>query len=170
MTTPIETPAFVIDQKTLEAGLAANLSWRQSDMKDKTETIEQMIQAPEKVVYGWELILDLHGCNPCTFTRDCLDRYFSRLCDLIDMEKCEVHYWDDLGLPKEERQTSPLTKGTSAVCFILTSTIVVHTLDELRAVYVNIFSCQEFEPDLPAEVTAKWFEADSCERTFIRRS
>ena len=82
MTTPIATPAFMIDQKTLEAGLAANLFWRQSDMKDKTETIEQMIQAPEKVVYGWELTLDLHGCNPSTFTRECLDRYFSRLCDL----------------------------------------------------------------------------------------
>ena len=129
-----------------------------------------MIQAREDVPYGWELILDLHHCNPRTFTRDGLDRYFSRLCNLIDMEKCDVHYWDDLGLPKEERQTSPLTKGTSAVCFILTSTVVVHTLDELKAVYVNIFSCREFEPDLAADVTAKWFEADSFERTFIKRS
>ena len=120
--------------------------------------------------YGWELILDLHGCDPRTFTRERLDRYFSRLCDVIDMEKCEVHFWDDVGVPPEERQTSPRTKGTSAVCFILTSTIVVHTLDELRAVYVNIFSCQEFAPDLAAEVTAKWFGAGSHERTFITRS
>ena len=61
------------------------------------------------------------------------------------MEKCQVHYWDDVGVPPEERQTSPLTKGTSAVCFILTSAIVVHTLDDLGAVYVNIFSCKEFD-------------------------
>ena len=58
------------------------------------------------------------------------------------MEKCEVHFWDDVGVPLEEQQTLPNTKGTSAVCFILTSTIVVHTLDLLRAVYVNIFSCK----------------------------
>ena len=124
----------------------------------------------EVVPYGWELVLDLHNCDPTTFTRDHLDQYFTKLCDLIDMEKCEVHFWDDVGVPESEQQTSPHTKGTSAVCFILTSTIVVHTLDKLRAVYVNIFSCQEFEPDLAAEVTAKWFEADSYERTFIRRS
>ncbi len=78
--------------------------------------------------YGYELILDLHGCNPNTFTRDHLDRYFTELCDLIEMEKCEVHS-GTMSIPPEEQQTEPHTKGTSAVCFILTSTIVVHTLD-----------------------------------------
>lgn len=119
--------------------------------------------------YGFELILDLHSCNPATFTRDHLSRYFTELCDLIHMKMCEVHFWDDLGVPPEERQTSPMTKGTSAVCFILTSTIVVHTLDELKAVYVNIFSCMEFEPALATKFTEKWFEAGSCKRTFIKR-
>ncbi len=119
--------------------------------------------------YGWELILDLHGCNPATFTRDHLDRFFTEFCDLIDMEKCEVHFWDDVGVEEEEQQTSPHTKGTSAVCFILTSTIVVHTLDLLEAVYVNIFSCKAFDPDAAADFTKKWFEAESCERSFINR-
>ena len=78
-------------------------------------------QRPKVASYGYELILDLHGCNPTTFTRDHLDRYFTKLCDLIEMEKCEVHFWDDVDVPPEEQQTEPHTKGTSAVCFILTA-------------------------------------------------
>ncbi len=119
--------------------------------------------------YGFELILDLHHCSPSTFSRVRLDEYFTKLCDLIDMEKCEVHFWDDVGVPIEERQTSPQTKGTSAVCFILTSTIVVHTLDILEAVYVNIFSCKGFDPAVAAEFTENWFQAGSCKSTFVPR-
>lgn len=120
--------------------------------------------------YGFELILDLHDCNSDRFTREDLDEYFTQLCELIQLQKCEVHFWDDVGVPKAERQTEPHTKGTSAVCFILTSTIVVHTLDILKAVYVNIFSCKEFDPDLAAEFTKNWFEAGSCRPTFITRN
>jgi len=127
--------------------------------------LEQYLETP----YGGELILDLHGCNRAKFTRDCLDLYFTKLCDLIHMEKCEVHFWDDIGVPPDERQTSPHTKGTSAVCFILTSSIVVHMLDELNAVYVNIFSCKEFDPVLAAKFTEEWFQANSCNHTFIDR-
>ena len=123
----------------------------------------------EKAPYGYELILDLRECNPDTFNRSKLDQYFTTLCDLIDMQKCEVHFWDDIGVPIEEQQTSPQTKGTSAVCFILTSTIVIHTLDLMEAAYINIFSCKTFDPALAEEFTAKWFEASSCNSTFITR-
>ena len=120
--------------------------------------------------YGYELVLDLHDCNPEKFNRSDIDRYFRELCRRISMEKCEVHFWDDVGVPPDERQTLPHTKGTSAVCFILTSTIVVHTLDILKAVYVNIFSCKAFDPDLAAGFTKEWFEAASCDSTFIERT
>ncbi len=119
--------------------------------------------------YGFELVLDLHGCNPAKFNRADIDGYFTELCRRISMEKAETHYWDDLGVPTDEQQTSPQTKGTSAVCFILTSTIVVHTLDLLSAVYVNIFSCKAFDPEVATEFTQEWFEAGSCKSTFIDR-
>ena len=119
--------------------------------------------------YGYELVLDLHDCNPEKFNRPDIGRYFTELCRRISMEKCEVHFWDDVGVPREERQTSPQTKGTSAVCFILTSTIVVHTLDLLGAVYVNIFSCKSFDPEVATEFTKEWFEAGSCKSTFLDR-
>ena len=137
-------------------------------MEAKINSIEK-VEWQGATPYGYELILDLHGCSSARFTRDHLDLYFTRLCNLIDMEKCEVHFWDDVEVPIEERQTSPQTKGTSAVCFILTSTIVVHTLDILDAVYVNIFSCKAFDPAVAAEFTENWFQAGSCKSTFVPR-
>lgn len=113
--------------------------------------------------------MDVHQCDVATFNRNSLDQFFSKLCDLIDMEKCAVHFWDDVGVPEEEQQTSPQTKGTSAVCFILTSTIVVHTLDLLGAVYVNIFSCKEFDPAAAERFTREWFGGEVAKSTFIER-
>ena len=81
----------------------------------------------------------------------------------------EVHFWDDVGVPEDEQQTSPQTKGTSAVCFILTSTIVVHTLDLLGAVYVNIFSCKEFDPAAAERFTREWFGGKTAKSTFLER-
>ena len=127
------------------------------------------LEKQSTIHYGKELILDLHSCNPSTFNRDSIDRYFTELCELIDMQRCKVHFWDDVGLPPEECQTLPHTKGTSAVCFILTSSIVIHTLDILKAVYVNIFSCKEFDAEAAADFTKKWFEAGTCDPRFIRR-
>lgn len=119
--------------------------------------------------YGYELILDLHGCDVSTFNRKSLDGYFEKLCKAIDMVKCERYWWDDVGVAEEEKQTSPHTKGTSAVQFILTSTIVVHTLDLMGAVYVNIFSCKEFDAKIAEELTAEWFGAKDCYKHFIER-
>jgi S-adenosylmethionine/arginine decarboxylase-like enzyme len=119
--------------------------------------------------YGYELILDLHECDVGTFNRKNIDKYFKFLCKAIDMKKCRRYFWDDVGVPPEEHQTSPHTKGTSAVQFILTSTIVVHTLDLLQAVYINIFSCKEFDKDKAEHLTKEWFKAKQCTSHFIER-
>lgn len=119
--------------------------------------------------YGFELILDLHGCDVATFTRSSIRDYFEHLCELIDMERCDLHFWDDLHTPVSERQTSPHTQGTSAVQFILTSSIVIHTLDQLKAVYINIFSCKDFDALAAERFTAKWFGANGCNARLIER-
>lgn len=119
--------------------------------------------------YGFELILDLHGCDASMFNRKSLDEYFEKLCKAIDMQKCERYFWDDVGVPEEERQTQPHTKGTSAVQFILTSSIVIHTLDILKAAYINIFSCKSFDKKVAENVTKEWFGARECRTHFIER-
>jgi len=119
--------------------------------------------------YGFELLLDVHSCDPKMFNRASIDRYFTELCEVIEMERCEVHFWDDVGVPVEEQQTEPHAVGTSAVCFILTSTIVIHTLDLLEKVFVNIFSCKTFDPDVASKFTAEWFKGEVKNSTFVER-
>ena len=120
--------------------------------------------------YGDELILDLHGCNPAKFNRLDIERYFEKLCELIKMERCDLHFWDDVGVAEHECQAHQKTKGTSAVQFILTSTIVIHTLDLMNTVYVNIFSCKDFNTDEAAKFTAKWFDSNDWNATVIARN
>ncbi len=119
--------------------------------------------------YGFELIIDLHGCDVSKFNRTSLDKKKKKLCKAINMVRCERYFWDDVGVPAEEKQTLPHTKGTSAVQFILTSNIVIHTLDELGAVYVNIFSCKPFDKKIAEQLTKEWFGAKKCKTHFIER-
>jgi len=108
--------------------------------------------------YGKELILDLHECDPSTFTRDSLTKFFQTLCRQIDMERCDLHFWDDEGVLPEECQTEPHLKGTSAIQFIMTSNVTIHTLDIMERVYLNIFSCKDFEPNKVEFWAMNWFK------------
>jgi len=94
--------------------------------------------------YGKELILDLHECNPKKFTRYYIKKFFQELCALIDMEPCKICFWDYRGRPGEYEKAPAHLKGTSAIQFISTSNITIHALDELKCVYINIFSCKDF--------------------------
>ncbi len=108
--------------------------------------------------YGKELILDLHNCDISKFDRKNIRNYFKRLCDLIDMERCKLTWWDDYGVPPEEQETEPHLKGTTAVQFIKTSNITIHTLELLKAAYINIFSCKEFDGRKAEKFTEEWFD------------
>jgi len=76
------------------------------------------------------------------------------------MEKGDLHFWDDVGVPEDECQTDPNTKGTSAVQFIITSSIVIHTLDLLETVHLNLFSCKAFDSHEAEEFTRVWFDGE----------
>ena len=128
-----------------------------------------MESAGRAVPYGQELILDLHGCDAAKFTREGIGAYCAALCELIGMEPCELHFWDDVGVPDHEKQTHPKTTGTSAVQFILTSSIVIHTLDLMQAAYVNIFSCEEFDAAAATDFTASWFSSTRCSSSIVIR-
>lgn len=109
--------------------------------------------------YGKELILDLHNCDNSLFTRKSIRQYFKRLCELIGMQDEDFYFWDDYRVPLEKRQTEAHLKGTSAIQFILTSNITIHTLDMLQAAYINIFSCKEFDVQKATDFTALFFRA-----------
>lgn len=120
--------------------------------------------------YGKELILDLHECDPQTFTRESIHNYFEKICDLIEMKRCELYWWDDYEVPPEEQETEPHLKGTSAIQFISTSNITIHTLDLMKNVYLNIFSCKDFDHVVVKRFSEEWFGGKTVNEHIVMRA
>ena len=112
----------------------------------------------KKDSYGQELILDLHNCDPATMTRRSLRKFFKELCDKIDMEREDLHWWDDQDVPASERETEDHLVGISAIQFIRTSNITIHTLTKMKRVYLNIFSCKDFDANVAKRFSKQWFK------------
>lgn len=129
--------------------------------------------------YGPHLLMDCHGCDVKKFNRKSIKRYMKKLCKAIEMDAEDFHFWDDEGVPKEKKQTAVHAVGTSVagvmrkkvgVQFIITSSIVIHTMDLLGRAYVDIFSCKLFSEGKAREVTWEFFKADSIGSHLIQRN
>ncbi len=93
--------------------------------------------------YGCELILDLHGCSVEQFAEAGVEEFCKTLCASIGMQAEDFHIW--ASDPKDFGTDPPHLHGVSAVQFITTSSIVIHTLTKLRAVFINLFTCGAFD-------------------------
>ena len=74
-----------------------------------------------------------------------------------------------LAFPRLSSKHTRRRKELALSQFILTSTIVIHTLDLMRAVYVNIFSCKEFDAEAAGRFTASWFRSGDWSSTVVAR-
>lgn len=120
-------------------------------------------------MYGKELILDMHDCDPDSFNRIQIKEFFDVLCKRIGMEPCDFHWWDDLETPEDEKETEPHLVGTSAIQFIKTSNIVIHTLDLMKRVYLNIFSCKDFDAEVIKNTALEYFGGEIVHDHLIER-
>lgn len=113
--------------------------------------------------YGLELVADLHDCVLSDLSKEKLKEFFIELCDLINMKRHgDPIYWEDYsGIPH--------LHGISAVQFIETSTIVCHPIPMKNAVYLNIFSCREFDTNEALKFCKKFWGAKSDTHTVVAR-
>jgi hypothetical protein len=135
--------------------------------------------ATKEISYGIELVLDLKDCDPATFTRKAIKAYYIGLCNLIDMQREKLCFWDDRWVwlwkliffwdKSIQYANTPKTKGVSAVQFILTSNVTIHALADLKLVLVNIFSCKRFDLKGAEQFTIDWFGGEITGRSIIRR-
>lgn len=120
-------------------------------------------------MYGPELILDLHGCDVSTFNRKSLRQFAKGMCKEIGMTPHKFVSWDDDGVPPEECQTKPDTKGYSAIQFLMESSIVIHTLELRQEAFINIFSCKQFNRYKARQFAKNWFGAKKIVSQLIIR-
>jgi len=113
--------------------------------------------------YGLELIMDLKECEIDNLTCERLTTFFIDLCARIDMTRHgDPMFWEDWS-------ETPHLHGVSAVQFVETSNIVCHALPLLKAVYLNVFSCKEFDPENVMAFCKEYWGASSGHHTVVVR-
>lgn len=115
-------------------------------------------------IWGYHASIDMAGCNKAKVTdRDTILRFCEELVEAIDMKaygepQCEHFAEHDAG-----------KAGYTLSQLIETSNICAHFVDATGEVYLDIFSCKEFDPDVAAEVAARYFEPTYGEVFFRER-
>jgi S-adenosylmethionine decarboxylase len=116
------------------------------------------------ITFGYELILDLHECDPAIMRSGAkIQQYSKELCRIIDMK------------PYGEPQTpyfgekNEYTKGYSLLQFIETSSITGHFSEGKGSIYLNIFSCKTFDPKKAETFSKKFFGAKRVVARVITR-
>ena len=113
--------------------------------------------------WGWHLVLNLYNCDLNLIrSAEVIRQFVIDLCDLIEMrrfgEPTIVNFGED-----------PRVAGYSLIQLIETSNICAHFADQSRAVYIDIFSCKQFEPEVATEFCIAAFRAEKASGTFISR-
>ncbi len=126
--------------------------------------MNKMKTSADKKIYGYELILDLKGCDPGVITsKKKLKAYVDELCRLIKMKK-----YGRIMLPYFG-ENAEHTAGYSLVQLIETSSITGHFSDHWKTAYLNIFSCLPYDHQLAKKFTKEYFRAKGMKARFLIR-
>jgi len=99
--------------------------------------------------YGKQLILNAATCNENMLDKDMIRQFLKEMVERIDM----VAYGEAI----VERFGEGIEIGISAVQLIETSSIVMHTNDGARDLYLDVFSCKSFDEDIAIAVVKEVF-------------
>ncbi|HUS39127.1 MAG TPA: S-adenosylmethionine decarboxylase [Pirellulales bacterium] len=112
---------------------------------------EVMATAAREDAWGIASAIDIYDCDP-ELIRDAaaIRRFVAELCDLIEMKRFGetqvVHFGED------ER-----VAGYSMVQLIETSLISGHFANQTNAVYLDVFSCKPYNPQIVREFSQEFF-------------
>lgn len=103
--------------------------------------------------YGKHVILHAENCNDHLLDKDKIKEFVVSMADSIDM----VRFGDAF----VERFGDGIEVGISAVQLIETSAIVIHTNDGARELYLDVFSCKDYDEAIVYQCVADYFGAKS---------
>lgn len=116
---------------------------------------QAMEEAERTRAWGLASAIDIYDCDPMTIKdAEAIKRFVIELCDLIEMKRFGetqvVHFGED------ER-----VAGYSMVQLIETSLISAHFANASNAVYLDVFSCKPYDPDVVRTFSVKYFGGKS---------
>ena len=120
-----------------------------------TAGINDLIEI-EDDVWGMASSIDIYGCDPDSIRdADLIKRFTAELCELIEMKRFGetqvVHFGED------ER-----VAGYSMVQLIETSLISAHFANQSNAVYLDVFSCKPYDPEVVSTFARTFFGGSRC--------
>jgi len=128
--------------------------------------VELVVRAPERTsiseaayeahdAWGMSLHLDIHRCNP-ELIRDAaaIQEFTVTLCDMLGVQRYGPTQIVRFG-------RDPMVYGYSMVQLIETSLVSAHFAEDSNAVYLDIFSCKYYDPQVAAEFSASFFGSSS---------
>jgi S-adenosylmethionine/arginine decarboxylase-like enzyme len=112
--------------------------------------------------WGYHLVIDASGCDHDAITSgDQIRAFCKELVRRIDM----VAY----GPPQVVMFGEGGKKGYTLVQLIETSNITAHFVEETNDIYLDVFSCKEFDPMVVEEVVKGYFMPATFSKRFIKR-
>ncbi len=122
---------------------------------EKMESVRD--EAVRRNVWGIASAIDIYGCDPDAIRdAELIRRFVVELCDLIEMKRYGdtqvVHFGED------ER-----VAGYSMVQLIETSLISAHFANQSNAVYLDVFSCKPYDPEVVREFAERYFGGSESE-------
>jgi len=118
--------------------------------------------------YGQECIIDLHEVPMELFTSKLIDDFAKDLTEKIGMRAGPAHSWGTIG-DEGKYKDHPKKDGLSHVQFLWESSIVIHALDEIQKVFINVFSCKKFDANILKEFALETFKGKLANETNIVR-
>jgi S-adenosylmethionine decarboxylase len=108
-------------------------------------------------------MLDCSGCERMT-DANTLKEFVKELVIEIDMVAVGEPWIERtaIGLPDKE--------GFSLYQLIVTSNISAHFIDEPKHIYLDVFSCKEFNIDIVKSVVTKYFSPTKMKVNFVKRN
>ena len=112
--------------------------------------------------WGYHLILDCAGCNHNAITDyDNVYNFSKQLVIDIDM----VAY----GEPQIVNFGSGDKAGFTLVQLIETSNICCHFVNELDEMYLDVFSCKPYDPQVVEDLVVRFFNVKSVRKAYLER-
>jgi S-adenosylmethionine decarboxylase len=113
--------------------------------------------------WGLSSAIDLHNCDPKLIrSAEAVKQFVYELCDLIEVKRfgeCVVVHFGE----REE------IAGFSMTQLIETSLVSGHFVNSTNNVYLDVFSCKYYDPDVVAKKASEFFKAKDFKLTYQLR-
>lgn len=114
--------------------------------------------------WGYHLTLDCHDCDRESIKSiDGVKEFIKELMKRIDMKP--------IGETRVEYTAAefPDKAGLTAVQIIVTSTIVAHFIDSTGDLYLDVFSCKQFDIETVVTTVDEYFKPSNTRVNFLTR-